>query len=1136
VPYLRIVPWSLLFIFIVAGFASPADPASWSGVLQDASGQPVASARIELNAPTGALAVTTSSQGGFEFRDVTAGNYTLVVVVKDKPARLEAPLSLAAGVHRTDSIQLKVDGSLSLAAASASTAGSSGSAQLSGHQVSTLPLNKRDFSQLLLLATGTQTDTNGAANFTQQFTVNGQRGTATVFSIDGIDTTDPELGGATFSNFNVDAIQEIQADSGVMPAEKGHGAAGFTAVTTKSGTGDQHGSLFEFVRNSAFDARNFFDRQSIAQPGRIPPFARNEFGFTNGGPVIIPGLYDGRNRTFYFAEYQGFRQVLGTTQVIAVPSLADRQGRDTTAFPGDTLFVPIDPRTAKILAQYPLPNDPGGSYGDRTYAISSKVTTLSDQASLRLDHQFSPKDQLFARFTFDNTIGPITNPSQTAINPSFAIQFLDRQRNAGLTYTRTFNPRVTLESSVGYIRSTPIFAGSNHTQPALTFGDGLYEPFDAAAGQVLGAFGNVFQFRENVTWKHGSHNLKFGTEIRLNRDTSIFGLAPNGQYEFGGGASYSPVAIPSLSGLHDIPVGGLLPDSLTALLTASPFSYTVSAAPPLFPQGQRIDDAGVYREAYNFYAQDQWQMSSRFTISAGLRYEVNSRIKERNQMTSGVVFEDASGAQVDGMTPGAKAVFLINNQPAYKLDWTGFGPRLALDWRWSANLIFHAGGAITTLLPNLWQDNLATGGVPYVVSPFETAAPGAPLAFSNAVQSVALPAVYTPSGQLIYASGNSKLVPQNTPMDILRFEQDLAALSPSHQLAPLEVQAIAQNFSNGYIGTYTAGIERKFGDVGTSVNYVGTAGIALPRIDFPNGYPGASSAFAPYSQFNSAGEIIGGLGPTIELTNRSHSTYHSLQVSAMKTSLRAGLGLQAGYTFSKSIDDTSSVLGGVLGGSSSTVLQAVPQNPRNLGAEKGPSTFDITHAFSASVIQQLAVSRLPGFRALPRRLTSGWQLLGIGSVASGPPFTVYSGIQQTDGGVMGADRPDQIGKPVLSTSRTIREDYFGLGANNASYFFIPINVPGGTGPNQGVFGTLGRDTFRGPGMRDVDVSLLKDTPLGSSRNPERAVLQFRAEFFNVFNIVNFGLPSNIVLGSGFGIINHTATPSRQIQLSLKVLF
>jgi len=252
--------------------------------------------------------------------------------------------------------------------------------------------------------------------------------------------------------------------------------------------------------------------------------------------------------------------------------------------------------------------------------------------------------------------------------------------------------------------------------------------------------------------------------------------------------------------------------------------------------------------------------------------------------------------------------------------------------------------------------------------------------------------------------------------------------------------------------------------------------------------------------------------------------------------LRAGLGLQAGYTFSKSIDDTSSVLGGVLGGSSSTVLQAVPQNPRNLGAEKGPSTFDITHAFSASVIQQLAVSRLPGFRALPRRLTSGWQLLGIGSVASGPPFTVYSGIQQTDGGVMGADRPDQIGKPVLSTSRTIREDYFGLGANNASYFFIPINVPGGTGPNQGVFGTLGRDTFRGPGMRDVDVSLLKDTPLGSSRNPERAVLQFRAEFFNVFNIVNFGLPSNIVLGSGFGIINHTATPSRQIQLSLKVLF
>jgi hypothetical protein len=241
----------------------------------------------------------------------------------------------------------------------------SGGENLSSDEVSSLPLNERDFSKLLLLAAGTMTDTNGAANFTQQFAVNGQRGVAAVFAIDRADTTDPELGGATFTNFNVDAIQEVQSSSGVMPADIGHGAAGFTNVVSKSGTDQVHGSAFEFVRNAAFDAKNFFDHSSDIDPRRIPPFARNEFGVTNGGPVVLPRIYDGRGKTFYFGEYQGFRQVLGTTQVFPVPTAAERQGIDTTTFPGDTLFVPVNPAIAKVLAQYPLPNEPQGAYGAR---------------------------------------------------------------------------------------------------------------------------------------------------------------------------------------------------------------------------------------------------------------------------------------------------------------------------------------------------------------------------------------------------------------------------------------------------------------------------------------------------------------------------------------------------------------------------------------------------------------------------------------------------------------------------------------------------------------------------------------------------------------------------------------------------
>ena len=166
----------------------------------------------------------------------------------------------------------------------------------------------------------------------------------------------------------------------------------------------------------------------------------------------------------------------------------------------------------------------------------------------------------------------------------------------------------------------------------------------------------------------------------------------------------------------------------------------------------------------------------------------------------------------------------------------------------------------------------------------------------------------------------------------------------------------------------------------------------------------------------------------------------------------------------------------------------------------------------------------------------GWQLLSVSTLASGTPFTVFSGVQQTGVGTAGSDRPDLVTQPHFSTSRTSREDYFGLGANNASFFVLPINVAGGTGPNQGRFGTLGRNTFRGPGLHNFDVALIKDTPFGRRGNGELGTLEFRAEFFNVLNIVNFGLPSNIVRGSGFGIISKTAGTSRQIQFSLKLIY
>src|SRR5690242_18767153 len=458
-------------IFVIAAAAWTRDQAvtEWTGVVRNEDGTPISDAAIELKSANIRVSAVTQANGKYHFEAIPPGKYRVSVRVDNRS--FTYPQTLNLPVEGTAEIVVSERGSLSLRLGAEQA--SSGRETLSASAVSAIPLNKRDFSQLLLLAAGTMTDTNGATNFTQQFAINGQRGVEAVFATDGADTSDPEMGGASFSNFNVDAVQEIQSSSGWMPADIGHGAAGFNNIITRSGTSNFHGSFFEFVRNSAFDARNFFDRRSIANPGRIPPFRRNEFGFTLGGPVSIPGLYQGHNATQFFVEYQGFRQVLGTTQVLPVPTESERAGIDTTAYAGDTLVIPVNPRIAALIDRYPLPNDPQGSFGARTYATSSKVSTDADQFSFRIDHQLSSKDHFFGRFTMNNLTGPTTNPDQTAIDQSFGIYYIDHQRNAVLTWTRTPSPAFSSESSISFTRTTPSFPTPNHTDPALTFGDGL---------------------------------------------------------------------------------------------------------------------------------------------------------------------------------------------------------------------------------------------------------------------------------------------------------------------------------------------------------------------------------------------------------------------------------------------------------------------------------------------------------------------------------------------------------------------------------------------------------------------------------------------------------------------------------------
>ena len=329
---------------------------SWTGIVVDAAAKPVSGAVVELTLNGKVFRATSDASGHFAFQGLGDNTYRLSVIENGKP--IASPTPIAPSLHRSPATLSLLANGLLTVVYDASESAKSGGEKLSSHAVSEIPLNKRDFSQLLLLAAGTATDTNGASNYTQQFAINGQRGVEATFAVDGADASDPELGGATFTNFNVDAVQEIQSSSGWMPAEIGRGGAGYTNIVTRTGTNALHGSVFEFLRNSALDARNYFDHASPANPGRIPPFRRNEFGFTNGGPVVLPHLYDGRGKTFYFGEYQGFRQVLGTTQVFPVPTAEERAGTRHDCLPGRYASRPRgspDRKGARALSAAELP-------------------------------------------------------------------------------------------------------------------------------------------------------------------------------------------------------------------------------------------------------------------------------------------------------------------------------------------------------------------------------------------------------------------------------------------------------------------------------------------------------------------------------------------------------------------------------------------------------------------------------------------------------------------------------------------------------------------------------------------------------------------------------------------------------------
>ena len=377
-----------------------------------------------------------------------------------------------------------------------------------------------------------------------------------------------------------------------------------------------------------------------------------------------------------------------------------------------------------------------------------------------------------------------------------------------------------------------------------------------------------------------------------------------------------------------------MPDTLSGFLSGSPFVYTVGIAPPYFSNGAHIGPAAINRNNVSFFVQDTFKVNSRLTLDYGIRWDLYTPIGERAHRTSTLV--PADGAQQ----------YVINPQPGYKTNWNAWQPRVQIAWQATPKFLARAGASIMTIPPNIWQDNFLTGSTPFAVYPRLLSAPGAPIHYGFQITPAEVPPVYSTSGANIFPADNPKQVAPNTVMDVNRYEQELAALTPGGPVSDLSLSGIDPSFGSATLYTWTAGLERKLGGLTADATYVGTASEKLPAVSFPNAYSGASPAFARYTTFDAAGNVTGGFGMENVIVASAHSTYHALQVSLAGTLLHRGPGIQAGFTWSKSIDNNSSVMG-------SAGSLPSPQNPFDYHAEKGPSSFDATASFGLSAAQDL---------------------------------------------------------------------------------------------------------------------------------------------------------------------------------------
>jgi len=1120
------------------GFAQ-LSTASLSGSVRDSSGAVVPKSKVMLKNVATAVGhtTTTNDAGAYLFLDITPGRYVVSASAPGFGEHRVPEFTLAVGQAATIDFALSVGSQNEVvtvhgATPQLETTSANLGLVVGTKQVNDLPLNGRDFTQLLTLTPGISPVNNGQGGPSggQYATpepinqasvipsVNGTGNRSNYFFTDGLSNF-----GAFHSVYAVppiiDEIQEFKVVSHTDSAEYGSVIGGVVNVVTKSGTNQLHGSVFEYARNGIFDGQQPFTQSR-------PNFKQNEFGGVVGGPVWIPKLYNGKNKTFFFAAYQGFRYSLTQAKNIKVPTAAELAGDESSwptqiynpfstqpdpAHPGQFIRNPFpgnqitpDPNMvawAKFI--FPAAGPVLDASGDN--ALDSTPTTQHiNQFTARIDQKIGQNDSAWFRYSYDTSV-----ESSSLGVPGIPNVVTVPNRNYGGSYVHVFSPSLILQAAFGrtevgdnaaaaFTKSTaalisqigfsPAFVGNFKAAPGRSFlpGASIVGGYPSV-GEVYALHPkvpNANQYSGVLTKTFGNHEIHIGGGFISNK---FFSPITTDNLQFGAQATANTdpndlvnTGDPLASFLLNVPVGA----DRRNVVTETRFG-------------------GVMSE----FVQDSWRVTRKLTINAGLRYDVTFYPPMGTDKQIGVNGGPETG-DVDfnngtyiiqklpplcsdrgfaPCLPGTGAlpahVVVSPNDKILHTDWANIGPHLGFAYRAKESLVVRGGfgivydnwaGVLQTaqnisgLWPDIGQQEAANLNAPTSSSPTPTVTAQNPFAIA----------------------ANNNFFPAPTPFGQVGFEYD-------------------PNLKDPYVEQWNFGVQKLINPSTTlTVNYVGSS---MHRLDVGGTYNGALTPGPGDPQSRAKFPYI---APTFYDRSVGSGNYNGLQASLDKRYTN-GFSYGVSYTFSKAIDVGGDGFYGVEGG--------VPQDAYNPARfDRSVSGLDLTHILSVNTLYEIPVGKGKRFstgHGVLDYILGGWQINNLFQAHSGIAFTPISTSDIANTGQAswtGYEHLNKVGNPGLS-KRTAAEWF-----NTAAY----------ATPALYTFGNAGRNSLRGPSFWNLDTSFFRLFPIGEGRQ-----FEFRAEAFNVLNKVNLGQPSNdINSGPAFGTINSTANKARELQLAVKFIF